>query len=139
MMVLSDPHPTSALDEGALRGLVASFYARVRADAVLGALFNAAIAEEAWPPHLARMVDFWSSVMLTSGRYHGNPMAAHLKHREAISPAMFTRWLQLWDATARDMLCPADADAIIAKAHRIAESLQLALFFRMPQTSPRAA
>ena len=42
--------------------------------------------------------------MLTSGRYKGNPMAAHLKHRDAIRPAMFERWLELWRETARETL-----------------------------------
>ena len=51
---------------------------------MLGPIFNNAIAD--WPEHLEKLTAFWSSVMLTSGRYKGNPMAAHLKHREAIRP-----------------------------------------------------
>ena len=73
-----------------------------------------------------------SSVMLTSGRYKGSPMQAHLKHREAIRPEMFARWLTLWGETARELLPAALAEAVVAKAERIAESLGLALWFRMP-------
>jgi len=116
-----------SLDEAALAGLVDSFYRRVRADALLGPMFNHAIAEAEWPAHLQRMAAFWSSVMLTSGRYHGDPMRAHLKHRDAIAPGMFARWLVLWEETARERLGPEAADAVIAKARRIADSLQLAL------------
>lgn len=124
--------PTPALDDTALAGLVAHFYARVHDDATLGAMFGAAIADDAWPGHLARMAQFWSSVMLGSGRYHGNLVAAHMGHRESISPAMFARWLALWEESARACLAPSDADAALIKARRIAESLQLALFFRVP-------
>ena len=59
-----DPH--SELDEAALERLIPAFYARVRDDALLGPVFNQAIGD--WPHHLDKLVAFWSSVMLTSGR-----------------------------------------------------------------------
>src|SRR3546814_2312981 len=85
------------IDEQELERLVALFYARVRADEELGPIFNDAIDD--WPEHLEKLVAFWSSVVLTSGRYKGNPMAAHLKHRDRITPALFDRWLGLWNMT----------------------------------------
>jgi hemoglobin len=109
--------------------LVDQFYAKVRQDEVIGSLFNAAVGD--WPEHLERLADFWSSVMLTSGRYKGNPVAVHRRHAGAITPAMFDRWLELWRETARDVLSAGDAAAVIGKAERIAESLQLALFFKL--------
>ncbi|MDE1918109.1 MAG: group III truncated hemoglobin [Sphingomonadales bacterium] len=133
-MKTSDPTPGPALDHAALGVLVQAFYTRVRADDMLGPVFDRAIAPEEWQPHLTRMADFWSSVMLGSGRYHGQPMAAHLRHRHDIAPEMFDRWLALWQDTAEALLSPADAEAVIAKARRIAESLGLALFFRLPAT-----
>ena len=117
-----------------LQRLVDAFYAKVRQDAVLGPLFNAAV--EDWPEHLEKLGAFWSSVMRTTGRYKGSPMGAHLRHASAIRPEMFERWLALWRETAAQALVPADAAAVIEKAERIAESLKLALFFRMP---PQAA
>jgi len=111
-----------------LQQLVDLFYARVREDDRIGPLFNDAV--EDWPEHLERLGAFWSSVMRTTGRYKGNPMAAHLRHARAIEPAMFDRWLELWRETAREMLPEADATAIIEKAERIAESLKLGLFYR---------
>lgn len=129
----------STLSHDALTALVQAFYARVRTDETLGAVFNRAIEPEDWPEHLERMADFWSSVMLTSGRYHGNPVAAHLKHRDAITPGLFERWLALWTQTASEILPAPDAQAVIAKAQRIAESLQLALFFRLPPFGTQAA
>ena len=119
----------SQIDEAGLERLVHAFYARVREDALLGPIFNRAIAD--WPEHLAKLHAFWSSVMLTSGRYKGQPVPAHQKHRESITPELFDRWLALWGRTARELMTPAAAQALEAKAARIAESLQLAMFFRL--------
>lgn len=114
-----------ALDEDALRRLVVLFYERVRADAELGPIFEDAIHD--WPAHLETLTAFWSSVMLTSGRYKGNPMAAHMKHQARITPALFRRWLALFGETAADTLPVDQAGAIAAKAARIAQSLEYAL------------
>ncbi|WP_395612102.1 group III truncated hemoglobin [Allosphingosinicella sp.] len=122
------------MTEEQLKALVDLFYARVRADPELGPLFNQAVGD--WPDHLERLTAFWSSVMLTSGRYKGNPMAAHLKHRAQISPALFTRWLTLWAETTDEIMPPEAAAALQAKAARIAESLQLALYFRIDPGAP---
>lgn len=118
---------SDAIDEEMLGRLVALFYARVRADAELGPIFEDAIDD--WPEHLDRLTGFWSSIMLTSGRYKGNPMAAHLKHKARITPALFERWLALWQRTTTEVMDEEAAAALQAKARRIAASLQLALFY----------
>ena len=89
-------------------------------------MFNEAIAD--WDEHLHKLCDFWSSVMLTTGRYKGNPMAAHM--RLPIEPQFFERWLALWQETAGEIFAPEPAAAFREKAGRIAESLKLALFYR---------
>lgn len=126
------------LDEAGLRTLVDRFYERVRADAELGPIFNDAVHD--WPEHLARLTDFWHSVMLTSGRYKGQPVPAHLKHRERITPELFERWLGLWAKTTAELMQPDAAAAMQEKAGRIAESLQLAMFYRpeLPWSLTRA-
>jgi hemoglobin len=125
------------MTEVQLTQLVHSFYGKVRDDAVLGPVFDQAISD--WPHHLGKMVDFWSSVMLTSGRYKGNPLMMHLKHIARIRPDMFERWLELWRETARETLDEAGASAVIAKAERIAESLQLGMFFKLEPRGAAAA
>jgi hemoglobin len=117
---------TPAITEDAIAILVDRFYARVRRDPLIGPVFIAAIAD--WDAHLATLRDFWSSVMLTSGRYKGNPMAAHLRH--PIEPEFFDRWLALFGETADEVVGPEAARLFRAKAANIAESLKLALFFR---------
>lgn len=123
------------LDEAQLTRLVHSFYARVREDDQIGPLFNAAV--EDWDDHLDRLVRFWSSVMLTSGRYKGSPMAAHRQHAETMTPAMFDRWLAIWAEVTNEIVSGPAAAALQTKAAHIAESLKLGLFFRMPP-APKA-
>ena len=125
------------INDEILQRLVDRFYARVREDELLGPVFNEAVTD--WPEHLEKLTAFWSSVMLTSGRYKGNPMAAHLKHREAIRPEMFERWLELWRETARETLDEHGAAGVIATAERIAESLQLGMFFKLEPRGAAAA
>lgn len=120
----------SELDDPALRRVVDAFYDRVRTDPLIGPVFNDAIHD--WPAHLVLLGDFWSSVMLTSGLYKGRPVPAHFRHRDRITPAMFERWLALWAETTNERMAPDAAAALQDKAGRIAESLQYALFFKIP-------
>lgn len=122
------------MTEEQLGTLVHRFYAKVRGDAELGPVFNGTVHD--WPEHLEKLSAFWSSVMLTTGQYKGNPMAAHLQQKSAIAPSMFDRWLELWRETAAEVLDERGAAAVIAKAERIAESLQIGMFFSL---SPRTA
>lgn len=115
----------ATIDDRSLERLVTLFYARVRTDPGLGAIFNDAI--EDWPVHLEKLAAFWSSVMLASGRYKGNPMLAHLRHRGRITPPLFLRWLALWREATNETMPPPAAAALQAKAERIAASLQSAL------------
>lgn len=117
------------LNDDGLARLVDAFYARVRADAALGPVFNDAIGD--WPEHLEKLAAFWSSVMLTSGRYKGQPVPAHIKHKSRITPALFDRWLALWARTTDELMVPEAAAALQDRAARIAQSLQLAMFFRL--------
>jgi hemoglobin len=127
--------PAPALDEGALPALLARFYEKVRLDDDLGPLFNDVVHD--WAEHLDRIGDFWSSVMLASGRYKGNPVVIHLMHARRITPEMFDRWLALWEETTSEMLPGAVATAMQAKAHRIAETLKSAVRMRnAPLSNP---
>ena len=122
------------ISEADLERVIPAFYARVREDALIGPVFNAAIDD--WPHHLEKLVAFWSSVMRSTGRYKGSPMAAHQQHRGGITREMFTRWLALWGEVTGDLLSPQGAAAMQAKAATIAESLQLGLFFQLEPGAP---
>ena len=117
--------PQPEISEGMLRDLVECFYAKVRKDPLIGPVFNDAIHD--WDEHLDKLHAFWSSVMLTSGRYKGRPLPAHVKHSERISAASFARWLHLWDETTAELVDPANASRLQEKAARIAESLSIGI------------
>lgn len=116
--------------EPAIAVLIDAFYAKVRVHPALGPIFNTAIAEDEWPEHLATMRRFWSSVMLTSGAYSGNPVAVH-RAVAGITRPLFADWLALFTETAAELFEPAPAAEFADKAQRIATSLQLALFHRL--------
>ena len=119
------PGAPVGVTEAMCRDLVDDFYARVRADPVLGPIFNGAIGDR-WDSHLAKLTDFWSSVMLMTGRFKGSPMAVHAALPRA-EPDDFQRWLAMFRQTALDV-CPPDAAALFcAKAEMIAQSLQLGI------------
>ena len=105
----------TGLDERVLRDLVHGFYGKVRLDPVLGPIFEARIDD--WGPHLERMVAFWSSVALMTGRYHGRPVPAHTPL--PIGPAHFDRWLRLFRETAQEVCIPKGAAHVIERAERI--------------------
>ena len=74
----------TGLDEERLTVLVHAFYDKVRADPLLGPIFEARIAD--WGPHLEQMVAFWSSVALMTGRFQyrlrgGNDEPIASRHR----------------------------------------------------------
>lgn len=125
------------LTDANLATLVDAFYARVRQDPELGPIFNDAIHD--WPEHLERLSAFWSSVMLTSGRYKGRPVPAHKRHEDRIREEHFARWLALWGETTDALMTPDAAEALQAAAARIGESLKLALFFTLDGSRGRAA
>jgi hemoglobin len=127
--------PFASIDETTIIHLIDRFYAKVRADNVLGPIFADAIAEDAWPAHLQKMYAFWSSVMLTSGRYKGNPVEVH-QRVPGIEPALFANWLDLFEETAAELFTPPLAETFAVKARRIGESLRLALFFRPGEPWP---
>jgi hemoglobin len=109
------------ITDAMIRGLVDAFYAKVRADAVLGPIFEAKIHD--WEEHLAKLTDFWSSIVLMSGRYKGRPMPVHAAIPE-ISDDHFVRWLKLFGDTAGEVFPPQAALLFKDRAMRIAESLK---------------
>jgi hemoglobin len=127
---MSAAPPLTGITEASIALLIDRFYAGIRRDPMLAPVFETAIAEAEWPEHLATMRNFWSSVMLTSGRYSGNPVSVHRAVRGLERP-MFARWLALFEATAGDLFAPDQAALFVDKAHRIANSLQLAVFHRL--------
>ena len=117
-------HP--AIDAEGISRLVETFYARVRADARLGPIFEARL-EGRWPEHLKKMKLFWHSVLLRSGAYKGKPVESH-RALDSVLPQDYRQWLALFRPVAQEVFEPEAARAVIDAAERIAESLWLASF-----------
>jgi len=138
--MLVDEKPAD-LSERLVERLVHTFYGRIREDVVLGPIFEARLADR-WDAHLGKMIDFWSSVALKSGRYGGRP---HLAHQGlGLEPADFQRWLSLFEKAVHDVCDGAAAALFIDRAHRIADSLQMGLnigpnALHLPPRSPDVA
>ena len=115
------------IDDAYISVLVETFYARIRADAALGPIFDREIGDN-WGPHLARMKDFWASVAMNAGRYTGKPLPAHMK-LTGVDASHFQIWLGLFRQTLEDTAPSAEAvPYFMERAERIASSLQLAMF-----------
>jgi hemoglobin len=128
----------TGIDAPMIERLVHAFYGKVRADALLGPVFETRIAD--WDTHLARMCAFWESVALMSAGYHGSPMARHLPL--PVDAAHFDRWLELFGETAAAICPPAAAAHFVDRARRIASSLELGIAARngaMPAPGARYA
>lgn len=109
------------LDAPAIATLVDRFYDRVRADAVLGPVFEARVHD--WPAHKRRLVAFWSSTALRAGHYRGNPMALH--RDLPLDASHFERWLSLWRDTLATVLPDAATAYLSDLADRIGHGLML--------------
>jgi hemoglobin len=116
------------ISEQEISSLVDLFYARVREDAELGPVFNAAVHN--WDAHIALIKDFWSTVLLSTGRYRGNPMLAHFPL--PIEPHFFGRWLELFRFTASETMPEAQAAMIVRRAEQIAANMQRVLTQQQP-------
>jgi len=112
------------LTEIQIREVLNRFYEAVRADAELGPVF-AVVGD--WEEHMTRLAEFWSSLMLASGKYKGNPLSMHMVHADRIKPAMFLRWLDLWTQATDEVLGSTQAAEMQAKAARVASRLSTAI------------
>jgi len=120
-LLTQDAIERTGINDEMIGELVTRFYGRVREDTLLGPVF--AVVQK-WDEHLARLKDFWSSVVLMSGRYHGSPMRAHMPL--GLAGDHFDRWLDLFEQTAREVCPPPAASLFIDKARRIADSFEMA-------------
>ncbi len=123
-MTVSLQTPTAAsLDEAHIATLVDRFYDKVRADDLIGPVFNAVVAD--WNEHKRLLTHFWCSVALRAGSYRGNPMA---KHRPLpIGREHFERWLELWGQTVPEIMDADAADIMLDYAQRIGRGLRMGM------------
>jgi hemoglobin len=121
--IVADIVARTGIDEAMIERLVRGFYGRARNDPLIGPIFESRVDD--WEVHIGKMCAFWSSVALLSGQYHGRPVPAHLPL--PIDTPHFNRWLEIFADTAQEV-CPLPAALhFLERAHRIADSLELAI------------
>lgn len=94
-----DPGCTKGLrlcSEQEIIRLVDDFYARVRADDLLGPMFERHVTDWNW--HHAHLVAFWSAMLRGTRRFHGAPVSRHLE-MPGLTEALFVRWMELFRKT----------------------------------------
>lgn len=128
---MPSPNPMQKFDIAAedVDRLVASFYERIRAHAMLGPVFARAIAAEdgpEWRTHEAKIAAFWRNAIGIDRAYDGNPTRVHVLNDD-VHPGMFSVWLDLFADTARAELTPDQAARIEALARRIGEGMRYAV------------
>jgi hemoglobin len=132
-LIVADIVARTGIDEAMIERLVRTFYGRARLDPLIGPVFESRVHD--WEGHIGRMCAFWSSVALMSGRYHGQPMVAHLPL--PIDTPYFDRWLEIFAETAREVCPPSAAAHFLARAHRIADSLELGIAVHKGEIRPK--
>ena len=130
-VIVADIVMRTGIDEPMIEQLVRTFYGRARLDPLIGPIFENKVHD--WERHLSRICAFWSSVVLMSGRYHGQPMVAHLPL--PIDTPHFDRWLEIFAETAGDICPPVAAAYFLERARRIADSLELGIAARKGEIS----
>jgi hemoglobin len=120
-------------NETNIRELVYAFYDRVRADSILGPVFEQTLAGR-WDEHLPKMCTFWASLVLGAKQYRGNVQQAH-QPLLGLEPQHFSHWLYLFLDTVESRYEPAAAIRFMEPALRIAQSLQLGGITPFPPSS----
>jgi hemoglobin len=130
MQSLTETPTESRVTRNRIKQLVHAFYADVRADELLGPVFDGAIGAH-WDAHLERMVEFWSTVMLGTRSFRGNVFGKHMA-LEGIEPEHFLRWITLWQLHTGRLFAPDVAHELQQTAHGIARNLFAGYFDRFP-------
>ena len=101
--------------------LMNSFYAQAMQDEVIGPFFNKAM-NFSLEDHLPVIISFWSSLLLDTHTYRGNPMLKHiaLNKKMGITSIHFDRWLELWNQTIDQLYIGTNAELAKSKAFQIA-------------------
>lgn len=127
------------IDSADVDHLIATFYARVMPDPIIGFFFTE-IARIDLDQHLPIIGAFWQQQLfgnanVNAPRYRGELFAKHrdLHLRAALTADHFHRWLSLFRTTVDELFAGPRADIAKQRAERIAGSMQVALAERHPR------
>ena len=121
-------------DRAAVELLVNSFYTKVKADDLLGPIFNNA-ENFSWETHIPIMINFWETLLLGTASYKGNAMGKHieLNRRVPLKPEHFDRWKSLFYATLDEHF----EGPQILTAHKRVEAMSELILFKISQSQQK--
>lgn len=127
-MQSASPPPASTVDPEQIQQLVHQFYGRVRANFSLGPIFDATIGADdaAWAAHLAKLCDFWETLILGATKYKGSPIAVHSR-LPGLERGHFTVWLRLFEQTLAEVFSREDDGPTRERIYRMAERMAKAI------------
>jgi len=108
-----------------IENLINAFYNKVKADDILGPIFNVQIPVN-WEVHLPVMYQFWENVVFYTGGYTGNPMAIHEHIHKKIGLRLFhfDRWIELFNQATDELFEGEKASMIKQRALSIAKVME---------------
>ena len=109
-------------NEEDIKLLVDAFYDAVNRDELLSPVFND-FAKVNWQSHLPLMYSFWSTVLLGSMAYKGQPFPKHMNL--PIERRHFSRWVDLFTQTIDNLFEGSKATEAKQKAVNIAQVFQM--------------
>ncbi len=102
--------------------LVDRFYDKIKADELLGPIFNERIRGQ-WPAHLEKMYTFWQTVLLGEHTYFGSPFPPHAQL--PVSHEHFIKWMDLFTGTADEHFSGEKAKEAKWRAGKMAELFEM--------------
>lgn len=119
---------TAPISDEQVRQIVDSFCGKIRADADLAPIFERVVGDD-WETHLAKMSDFWSSVMQTAG-CDKRSLVALPRHMGGSEIGPLERCLALFGDSCDELPDSETAGLCWLKAAHIVESFKLCLLYR---------
>ncbi len=113
---------TDLKDEEDVKVFVDAFYAKVRADPVLGPVFSGVIPDDNWDPHLNKMYGFWTTVLFAKPEYRGNPFSKHVNL--PVENIHFQRWIDLCEETIGENFSGEKADEVLVRSNKMRITFQ---------------
>ncbi len=117
--------------------LVNVFYTKIRANQVLGPIFEKHIQN--WPKHIERLTDFWETNLFFVRKFKGNPL---LKHQIVDAASNYTLdekhfgiWLNLWFETLDDLFHGEKVNIAKNRARTMGTFFHINLFNARPKTT----
>jgi hemoglobin len=106
--------------------LIDRFYKKVVVNRVIGHFFID-VVHLSWEHHIPIMISFWSTMLLGTNTYQGNPMIKHmdLDKLSRLHKDHFDQWLVLWEETIRELFAGDKAEEAISRAKSIAAVMLL--------------